>query len=563
MAAAHGSTAKQFRAFMISRLPAAAPEKPRLSNFVGRHADLLDQLLAEQQTLTAVERFAAYHETPIADGAPLQARYYQDLLPLQQPAPGEQFAFEVNLDRCSGCKACVTACHNLNGLDEGETWRQVGVLQDPSQRRTQQTVTTACHHCLEPGCAQGCPTLAYEKEAVTGVVRHLDDQCFGCQYCILKCPYDVPQYSKSKGIVRKCDLCVGRLRAGEAPACAQACPTRAIRIVLVTAQTIRNDPRAGLDLPGTPDSTYTLPTTRYVSATAIPDTLTPVDVHQVKAEPPHLPLVFLLVASQTAIGYWAFLALALVFGVGAASPDSLAPRLARLETLGLGLTLLTLALGPLHLGRPWLAWKAFLNWRRSWLSREILGFTIWAGAATVSTGLRWAGGDLRWASTTVWLTALAGAAALYASAMVYRDTPRVLWATRLTLVRFTLSATLCGGAAYALAGGRPSAVWIWGTLPAALIAKLWLETRVLRHLKDTDPNPLQKAARLLTGPLRLLWRSRVAAGLLGGVAAPVFLAAHPAPWGGWLVMILILAGELMERRLFFSTAVAPRMPGGR
>ena len=42
----------------------------------------------------------------------------------------------------------------------------------------------------------GCPVGAYEKDADTGIVRHLDDQCIGCSYCILKCPYDVPKYSK-------------------------------------------------------------------------------------------------------------------------------------------------------------------------------------------------------------------------------------------------------------------------------------------------------------------------------------------------------------------------------
>ena len=53
--------------------------------------------------------------------------------------------------------------------------------------------------------------LAYEKDPVTGIVRHLDDQCIGCSYCILKCPYDVPKYSRARGIVRKCDMCHSRL----------------------------------------------------------------------------------------------------------------------------------------------------------------------------------------------------------------------------------------------------------------------------------------------------------------------------------------------------------------
>src|SRR5205085_3191577 len=144
--------------------------------------------------------------------------------PLAAPGPGEQYAFEVDLDACTGCKSCVVACHALNGLDEDESWRSVGLLQGARTAAFQQTVTTACHHCVDPACLTGCPVDAYEKDVQTGIVRHLDDQCIGCQYCVLKCPYDVPKYNARLGIVRKCDLCSSRLSAHEAPACAQACP---------------------------------------------------------------------------------------------------------------------------------------------------------------------------------------------------------------------------------------------------------------------------------------------------------------------------------------------------
>ena len=76
------------------------------------------KLLDAQQTLTAVERFAKKHD---AEDFPKNKKYYQDLIPLERPKPGEQYAFQVDLDVCTGCKACVTACHSLNGLDESET----------------------------------------------------------------------------------------------------------------------------------------------------------------------------------------------------------------------------------------------------------------------------------------------------------------------------------------------------------------------------------------------------------------------------------------------------------
>src|SRR5436190_3998770 len=130
---------------------------------------LIDELLEEQQQLTAVERFARKHDQ---GEVPAQSRYYRDLIPLSRPGPGEQYAFAVDLDACTGCKACVSGCHSLNGLDDDEIWRNVGVLHGGSvEEPYQQTVTTACHHCVDPACLLGCPVMAYDKDAETGIVR--------------------------------------------------------------------------------------------------------------------------------------------------------------------------------------------------------------------------------------------------------------------------------------------------------------------------------------------------------------------------------------------------------
>ncbi len=172
---------------------------------------ILHRLLAERDELSAVEAFAASCERT----ASARAAHYRALLPATPPGPGEQYAFEVDLDRCSGCKACVAACHSLNGLDEFETWRDVGLLVGGSPTAgVMQHVTTACHHCVKPACMIACPVNAYEKDQITGIVKHLDDQCFGCQYCTLACPYDAPKYHRGKGIVRKCDMCSGAAGGG-------------------------------------------------------------------------------------------------------------------------------------------------------------------------------------------------------------------------------------------------------------------------------------------------------------------------------------------------------------
>ncbi|MGC3967877.1 MAG: hypothetical protein QM775_11050 [Pirellulales bacterium] len=84
---------------------------------------LIEALLEEQRDLTAVERFSWRHSAGESSQElrHSQARHYEDLIPLSQPGPGEQFAFRVDLDACSGCKACVAACHQLNGLADEET----------------------------------------------------------------------------------------------------------------------------------------------------------------------------------------------------------------------------------------------------------------------------------------------------------------------------------------------------------------------------------------------------------------------------------------------------------
>ncbi|MGH9000733.1 MAG: 4Fe-4S dicluster domain-containing protein, partial [Acidimicrobiia bacterium] len=176
---------------------------------------LIDEALADQRDLTAVERFSNRHDAGLLP----EAGRWRDLLPASAPGPGEQYGFEVDLDACTGCKACVTACRSLNGLDDDESWRTVGLLHGPGAGGAPvlQHVTATCHHCLDPACLSGCPVDAYEKDPVTGIVAHLDDQCIGCGYCTFNCPYDVPRYYPSRGIVRKCVMCAGRLAEGEAP----------------------------------------------------------------------------------------------------------------------------------------------------------------------------------------------------------------------------------------------------------------------------------------------------------------------------------------------------------
>ena len=474
-------------------------------------------------TLTAVDQFA--RADPAGD-----ERYYRDLIPLTAPGPGEQYAFEVDLDSCTGCKACVTACHSLNGLDEDESWRSVGLIQSPKSVGYQQTVTTACHHCVDPACLSGCPVDAYEKDPVTGIVSHLDDQCIGCSYCTLTCPYEVPRFNKERGIVRKCDMCAGRLAAGEAPACVQACPNDAIKISIVST---RSAVATGSLVPGAPSSAITRPTTTYRTSRPIPDDVIAADHFALRPQHAHPPLAVMLVLTQLAVGALAVeVALHLVGRPGRGA-----------VAVAAATGVLALLASTLHLGRPLYAFRAVLGLGHSWLSREIVAFGAFAALAPAYAITRW---------PAVGLAAVgAGVAGVGCSVALYAFTKRTYWSAGRTALTFVLSAAATGLVTTAVA--RPS---LGGAAAALAGVKLLRELAFFRHLRSAPSSDHRRSALLLRGDL---WGSVQVRHLLGWLGVAFALA--PTPQATLVAVVLIVAGELIERNHFFQIAVAPRMPG--
>ncbi len=542
----------------------AAPTEPRLLELLAvrpeQKPSLVAALLAEQQELTVVARFARAHESPthaspphaFSSGEVTQARYYRDLIPLSAPADDEQYGFTVDLDACSGCKACVTACHSLNGLDDDETFRDVGLLmgRDGRGQHVLQHITTACHHCLEPACLHGCPTQAYDKDPVTGIVRHLDDQCIGCQYCTLMCPYDVPKYNPAKGIVRKCDMCRQRLDDGEAPACVQACPNQAIRIELVSRESVRGRATVGSFLPTAPDPRLTLPTTRFVSGREqLRDVAPPAE--RLRASQWHLPLVVMLVLTQISIGLFVL------------SPLAAGPAAVIAAAL---LGLAGLASANWHLGRPQIAYRAWLGWRTSWMSREIVAFGLWSLATGGYVWATLASSDVSLRALFWGLSAIGGALALFCSAMIYAATRREFWSLRRTLPRFAITAALLGLAGLAVIQVmQPSdvPVWLLAAIAAATACRLIADHSIFRHLHVQDETPLSRSAELLTGPLVYWERCQALAALIGGILLPLIAIGQPDQTAPLVAVssALVFTAEFVQRGLFFAAVSPPRMPG--
>ena len=111
----------------------------------------------------------------------------------------------IDLDRCTGCGACMAACHQENNLaavgaeeaGRDRSFHWLRVLPEVSEAHSEVKVTWAPHLCVqcdEPPCVRVCPVHAtYLSDE--GIVAQIYSRCIGCRYCMAACPYNAKVFN--------------------------------------------------------------------------------------------------------------------------------------------------------------------------------------------------------------------------------------------------------------------------------------------------------------------------------------------------------------------------------
>jgi Fe-S-cluster-containing dehydrogenase component len=190
-----------------------------------------------------------------------------------------RFGMVIDLDKCTGCGACMVACMAENNVpfkaDETDkrlsiTWIKLYKIHNgrPYPHADVCYIPRPCQHCEghhgHSPCVSVCPATATDYSLDTGIVSQIYTRCFGCRYCMGACPYHARHFNwwdpvwpegmekylnpdvspRMRGVVEKCSFCFHRYQAARdvaykegqreiseeayQTACTQACPSGAI-----------------------------------------------------------------------------------------------------------------------------------------------------------------------------------------------------------------------------------------------------------------------------------------------------------------------------------------------
>jgi ferredoxin len=401
-------------------------------------------------------------------------------------------------------------------------------------------LSMACNHCADAPCAAACPALAYTRDPATGRVDLDPELCIGCRYCSWACPYDAPKFDAPNGVMTKCTFCGHRQDQGLAPACVELCPTGALGFGdLVGLPGVREAAGLPTTVPG--------PSIRFIPwKTETPAASDGRECREadswsasrgasrgtrtypgLRGFEPRPPSKISLRSEWPLLGFTLLAALAVAAFAASVLASWRLPLPAFLvPAVG------AMALSSLHLGRKGRAWRAVLNLRRSWLSREVVLYSAFVGLACLSLLLP---GRAALASAA----ALAGFAALFAMDRVYDVVRPARWrlleSADVLLTGLFLTAVL---AAAFLPPNPPGGAYprVVAVLAAAKLV-------------------LYADAKL--GGRRSRWTWWSAVRVTGGFVVPAAMTVlDPGRWPAWWLAGAVL-GELVDRGELYTELEVP------
>lgn len=143
-------------------------------------------------------------------------------------SPSPKWGMVIDVNRCTGCQACVIACKAQNKTAPDQFNTRVLTLEDGNYPESRVIFTPVqCNHCENPRCVPACPLKATYK-LPNGIVVTDWEKCESYGACVPACPYGARFLDERHGKkVDKCDFCLNRLEQGLLPACVEACEANA------------------------------------------------------------------------------------------------------------------------------------------------------------------------------------------------------------------------------------------------------------------------------------------------------------------------------------------------
>ncbi|MDH5720693.1 MAG: 4Fe-4S dicluster domain-containing protein [Spirochaetia bacterium] len=182
------------------------------------------------------------------------------------PHPGNRWNLNIDLNKCTGCSACVVSCfseNNIPAVGRLENWRgremswiridryydyyldkhdhEIDKSGKPIDRSKDVNMLQAnvhfqpvtCQHCEQAPCENVCPVAA-TQHSPDGLNEMAYNRCIGTRYCADNCPYKVRKFNwfenwenkikdpeqyalnpdvtvRSRGVIEKCSFCIQRI----------------------------------------------------------------------------------------------------------------------------------------------------------------------------------------------------------------------------------------------------------------------------------------------------------------------------------------------------------------